>query len=66
MSDPRKVFKVKAERRGGHWYVGVFSGQSIDHTFAKNGELVMDDDDVIEFFKIMRPAAVSFEAVRHD
>lgn len=40
-----KVFRTRARKMGGHWHVRVFSADRPDHTFAKLGDLTMDDDD---------------------
>ena len=44
-----KVFRTRSEKRGGHWYVTMFSADSYDHTFANCGTLVMDDEDFRSF-----------------
>lgn len=44
-----RVFRTRARKLGGHWTVRVFSAPRPDHTFAKLGELTMDEDDYREF-----------------
>jgi hypothetical protein len=65
ISEPR-VFKYKAERRGGHWWVSVFSAKDFSQTFAKLGELVMDDHDITHFAKTVMTGGAEFEATRYD
>ena len=44
-----RVFKTRAEKRGGHFHVRVFSADGPDHTFANMGTLVMDESDYFSF-----------------
>ena len=42
---PERVFKLKGKRWGGHYHVSVFSARSPLQTFAKLGDLVLDEAD---------------------
>ena len=56
MTAKNRVFKTRSEKRGGHWHVAVFSADGPQYTYAKMGDLVMDEDDFINFttaFKAM-------------
>lgn len=46
-----RVFKTRAEKRGGHMHVTVFSANAPDQTFANIGTLVMDVSDYVAFNK---------------
>ena len=39
------VFRTRARKMGGHYHVAVFSAPSSLRTFAKLGDLVMDEED---------------------
>lgn len=43
-----RVFKVKAVKQGAHFHVTYWSSTAWDHTFAKLGDLVMDEEDWTE------------------
>lgn len=40
-----RTFRVRYEKRGGHIHCRVFSAENPSGTFAKLGELVMDERD---------------------
>lgn len=40
-----RVFKARATKQGGHYHVAIFSASKENETFAKLGDLVMDEDD---------------------
>lgn len=44
-----RVFKLIAEKFGGHYYISVFSSPAWNQTFAKLGELTMDEKDYASF-----------------
>ena len=57
---PPLIFKYLTKKLGGHWHVRVFSGRE-GYTFARLGELVMDDDDYEELKRISIPEGHIFE-----
>lgn len=57
-----RVFRSVAERLGAHWHVAVFSARSKDHTFAKLGNLVMDDHDYQWFTALLACEHIQKEA----
>lgn len=38
-------FKIIHDKKGGHYHCSVFSGKRVDGSFAKLGELALDEDD---------------------
>ena len=46
-----RVFRTRAELKGGHWHIRVFSADRPDHTFANLGTLVMDQIDYAVFVR---------------
>ncbi len=44
-----RVFKTRAEKRGGHMHVTIFSSNSPTQTYANIGTLVMDASDYVAF-----------------
>lgn len=49
-----RVFRTWAELRGAHYHVAVFSAPRPDRTFAKLGDLVMDERDYRAFTTKLR------------
>lgn len=39
------IFKFRAKKMGGHFHTSVFSALSEDYTFAKLGDIVLDERD---------------------
>lgn len=40
-----RVFRVRYRKLGGHYHLRIFSARTRESTFAKLGDLVMDEDD---------------------
>lgn len=58
-----RVFRTRAEKRGGHWHVRVFSAKRADLTFAKLGDLVMDEADYARFTQLFPAQHIQEEPV---
>lgn len=54
MTAKTRVFKTRSEKLGGHWHVAVFSANGPQYTYAKMGDLVMDEDDYINFLSAFK------------
>jgi hypothetical protein len=59
-----RVFRTRTEKRGGHWHVRVFSAKRDDLTFAKLGDLVMDEADYARFTQLFPAHHIQEEPVQ--
>lgn len=50
------IWKIRWEKRGGHYHCAVFSALSERSTFAKSGDLVVREDEWASFRNLMGKA----------
>lgn len=48
------IWKLRWEKRGGHYHCSVFSARSLNHTYAKSGDLVVREEEWVSFCQAMR------------
>lgn len=58
----KKVMKIVAKKQGGHYHCRVFTGK-FNHTFAKVGDIVLDEDDVQAYLRGELRPVMEFEEV---
>jgi len=68
LEEPKNLgytFRYRYTKRGGHYHIRMFSAMSPEHTFAKLGELVLDEKDFEKLCKLdgLQPSGVNIEIV---
>lgn len=47
------VWKLRWQKRGGHFHCQVYSARDERHTFAKSGDLVVREEEWVSFCQLM-------------
>ncbi len=58
-----KVFKVRYEKLGGHYHCRIFSGGGLNQTYARIGDITMDEDDWKDRYRLFSLLVGKFEEV---
>jgi hypothetical protein len=57
------VFKFRAHHGGRHVHVDVFAAPDMEHTFAKNGALVLEPDEWLALRHLLNDNGLSWPQI---
>ena len=55
------LMRIRAKKHGGHYHCRVFTSPAKDETFAKVGDLILDERDWKELERMLRNAEIILE-----